>query len=174
MRVEVPQRRYGNVGVRARQGSEMVPTGCRETGAGLQACRTAYGGDGRGHWQGWKAPVEPRSVSPWLWQLSLPLRAMTRHDVLTARGHRCLLAAPWGSWKLLCHCCPSLGIGCPPSMVPRKSPEPCVRDSTDLPTGCRSRLGLSASSSKPRLCSAAELPAQRLCLPALTASKDGL
>ena len=149
-----------------------MPRACRERGAGVGQRRTACSGDGKGCWQGWKAPTEARSLSPWLWQLSLPLRSLRRHVVLMALGPQCLLAVTWQSWKLLCHCCPLLGLAHPTSHGPRKSPEPRVRDRTPLAMGWRSGLDLSASQSKGRVFSALQPPVQRLCLPAITASNS--
>ena len=46
--------------------------------------RTTCGGDGKGCWQGWKSPREPKSVSPW--QSPLPPRPVRRHVVLRHWG----------------------------------------------------------------------------------------
>lgn len=40
-----------------------VSTGCKENNTGMGQGRTD---NSQGHWQGWKALTEPRSLSPWL------------------------------------------------------------------------------------------------------------
>ena len=99
--------------------------------------------------QGWKAPAEPRALSPWLGQLSLLLRLMRRHAVLMTLGPCCLPATQWGGQEVSWHC-PSHSITHPASHCPRKSPEPCMTDRTSLPRGCRPAPCLCASPNKPR------------------------
>lgn len=57
---------------------------CGEKEAAVGQRRTTCGGDGKGHWQGWKSPREPKSLSPWVQQWSPPPRPVRSHVVL---GH---------------------------------------------------------------------------------------
>lgn len=93
--------------------------------------RTACSGDGRGCWQGWKAPAEPRSLSPWLWLMSLPPRPMMKHIVLMALEPHFLLESLREAGR--CHTFVLHLASQSPYPTAPGSPEPCVRTGSPFP-----------------------------------------
>ena len=87
-----------------------------------------------------KVPTGPRSLCPWLWLLSLPLRPMRRQLIVKAPGPHCLLAPNHEAGRgrtILLH----LAMHIPISYCPTKSPEQGVKERISLPRDQGSRPG---------------------------------